>query len=333
LFLKYLHVIASLFGIPSSDLNLESKTSLTEEMICQSLMESDEVQGDDPSSDRFVPGVFDSIIFHTNYEPPIKKLKDLTWPILVEEQRGLSDSFNSSTHIFLLDFRDVIFLGSWELIDDFLQPWGSFKVDQILKTISKVPIWKIHYADVILGRMICSSIVDSCFSRLSEMFPDFYYLDSMAFLQGTSPLLPNPHGGSLVMAKDPKLPGQLKMVKIEAYRKVFIPANFYSRHWNLYVVDFECQTITSFDSLDNENMHTSMEIEKIIQFWMNGNSGNFTHRKGRCQSQIQGSLDCAAHVIVNAQNLSQEGAEQFITQHNFNSSNEIRKAILELLKG
>ena len=223
----------------------------------------------------------------------------------------------------MIDFHDTLFLGAWEPIDHVLTSWGSPIKGKRITIIEKVQLFKKDFYDLILGKMISSQIVDSCFSIFAKIYLKNFYLDSLVLLQGEKPLFPK-QNNEIQFTKEPVLPRALEMIKIENYDKIFIPAIFHTIHWNLFVVDLINQTITSYDSAGNDNIKISEELGCFVNFWMN-KTIQFQHIKGACPLQDEGSLDCAAHVILNTESLSRTGEVM-------QSSNLVRERVLEIIK-
>lgn len=224
----------------------------------------------------------------------------------------------------MIDFHDTLFLGAWEPIDHVLTSWGSpIKGNRVI-IIGGVQLFLEDFADLILGEMISSEIVDSCFAIFAKKYLKNYYLDSLALLQGDQPLFPRPNNirKKIQFTKKPVLPGALKEIEIENYDKIFIPGIFHTNHWNLFVVDLINNTITSYDSIENNNIKTSKELGSFVNFWRNKKI-QFQHVQGTCL--LQTGLDCGAHVILNTESLSRTGEVM-------QSSNLVRERVLEIIK-
>jgi len=224
--------------------------------------------------------------------------------------------------LYLIDFHDTLFLGSWEPISHLLTRWGSPLRGLRITVIDKVPLFRRHFSDLILDKMISSEIIDACFSIFTKTYLKNYYLDSLILTQGTNPLFPR--SDLIQFSREPVLPGALKNVNIQEYEKIFIPGIFYTIHWNLFVVDLINQTITSYDSVGNDNIKISEELGCFVNFWMKS-AIQFQHVNGSCLRQEEGSLDCGAHVILNTQSISTTGQVM-------QSSASVRKRVLEIIK-
>lgn len=108
------------------------------------------------------PLIFSSEVTETRVNS-VLKLSNLTWEKLIDEKAGLFFPRLINQFSILIDFGDVIFLGSWDKIGHLLQPWRSFKLGHTIKTIGGYPVYKSYYREILTpGHMICEGTIDIC---------------------------------------------------------------------------------------------------------------------------------------------------------------------------
>jgi len=329
---SYLDSIAESFGIHDKAL-WESRISLKQEHIEKMMrggMDIESVQEVGFESKVFQQGIF----LDKYFEDP--HLQNIAWEDFFTRGEGsIKSNVNSLTHLNV-DFRSVLFLGSWAQLEIYLEPWRCLRINDILREFGKVQIGKNAVFELVFDKDIGSDIIDGIMILMNiekphHKYVDTNYLEAKLRQKGSSSSHrrkvldltktskeeegeeeeeegeeeeeEEEEGGEKksddypVQFQDQERPK--KAIIQQDTTKVFFPCNFGKKHWYLVVANLTTKVFYWYDSLGVDRENVAIEIRKLLAFWMfDENVLSFRLEKGGCPKQI--SNDCGAFLLLNA---------------------------------